>query len=157
MVCWMATSAYGSINGVFCRPWFDWWHLLPVVWLSGGFCQNDWLMCLSREIMTSAKILIGGLYPQGMIASPSTETLYWVVSPLVVWLLGRIPVSGLIIGLILFSGWINDLFSLQVVWFWDHPLVVVQLMVVTPSASELIVCYLFGSLIMELLPPRWYD
>jgi len=71
MVRWMATSAYGLIDGDFCL-WFDEWRLLPMVWLmatsaygsvNGDFCLwfDKWrLLPMVRLMATSAYGLING-------------------------------------------------------------------------------------------------
>jgi len=125
MVCWMATFAYGSIDGVFCRLWFDWWRLLPVVWLNGRMIDwwiFDWCV-LSREMATSAYGSRDGdsyLWSDWCILSLRNDGFCqdpdrWALSPkngycTVNWdvILGRIPISGLIIGLI----------PHQLVWIW---------------------------------------
>ena len=93
MVWLIATSACGLIDGVFCRLWFDWWRLLPVVWLYGRFCQNDWLM---------------GFWLMCFIPRSDDfcqDTDRWALSPrnnyfTINWdvILGRMPIIGLIIG-----------------------------------------------------------
>ena len=101
----MAISAYGSIDGVFCRLWFDWWRLLPVVWLYGRFCQNDWLM---------------GFWLMCFIPRSDDfcqDTDRWALSPrnnyfTINWdvILGRMPIIGLIIGS----------YPHQLVWLLGH-------------------------------------
>ena len=147
-VVWrMTTSSCALIDGDFCLC-FDWWKLLPNGWLigfitrSGDFCQvSDWWDLSPRN---------------------DYFAINWDV------ILDRMPIIGLMVelmgGLMVcfpFSGWINGwfngLFPLQVVWLWDYPPVVVQLMgcylfiVVTNG------CYLFSGLIKEFLPLQCCD
>jgi len=61
-------------NGNFCLC-LDRWQLLPVVWLMTASAKMvDWWV-LSWETITYVGLLMGGLHPQGMFTSPSTETL----------------------------------------------------------------------------------
>ena len=153
----MAISAYGSIDGVFCRLWFDWWRLLPVVWLYGRFCQNDWLMgfwlmcfiprsddfCQDTDrwalsprnnyFTINWDVILGRMPIIGLIIGSYPHQL--------VWLLGRIPVSGLFIGsyppLVVWSlGW-----SPLVVELMGVISSVVELMGVILSVVELMVCF----------------
>jgi len=134
LVVWLiATSACSLIKGVFCRCDLIDGVFLPVRMIDWWFF--DWY-ALSWEMTTSARFLIGGLYPQEMITSPSTETLYWVVCPSLVWLLDRITIGGLFIGSYprqWFDYWVDSSFS-----GWING------------------CYPFSGLINGLLPLQWY-
>jgi len=67
MIWWMATLACGLIDGVFCRLWFDWWRLLPlVIWLmptlACGLIDGDFCLWFDGWRLLTACDLIDGVF-----------------------------------------------------------------------------------------------
>jgi len=99
------------------------WRLLPMVRLTMTPICGLTDVFYPLEMTTSARFLIGGLYP------PRNDycTINWDV------ILGRIPISGLF----------TRSYPRQRFNYWVDPPSVVELMGVIPSVVELMVCFPF--------------
>jgi len=108
-VVWlMSSSAFALINDDFFMC-FDWWRFLHVLWLMKT--PAKWL--IDRFYHQKWRLLPGfwlvGFVPKEWLLRHQLRRYigsyahhwfdYWVVCPSLVWLLGRIPVSGMFIGL----------------------------------------------------------